>query len=830
MHRLLLRLVPGAAVLAGCVVLGAAGAGRLPAVGPLLDPASGIWAVARAAEPIGGRLSLRGLQAPVEVVVDRRGVPHIFAASELDAYRALGFLTARDRLLQLELQTRAAAGRLTEWVGEVALGADRQARRLGFPRLVEQSLAGMDTASEGYRSIAAYAEGVNAWIDGMRPADLPLEYRLLGVRPERWSPANTLYLLGRMALTLALNDPSLAKAAAAARVGWEAADALFPVNAPLQEPIQPNPVDRPRQLTGPIPGPGPGDSGAARAATRLAAAHAAFGMGRRGPEDVAYGSNNWAVSPARSATGHALLAGDPHLELSLPSIWYQAHLVVPGRLDVQGVTLPGAPWVIIGFNREVAWSFTNTGADVNDYYEESVDDPDHPARYRLDGEWRPLERRVEVFLDRAGDTLAVDTLRFTHRGPLQRTDAGWLSMAWTIYSGRSSADHFVRANRARTVGEFLEAMRDYEAPAQNMLVADRRGTIAVRSTGRYPRRAAGRGDRVLDGTRSAADWNGALPLEYYPFSLNPARGFLSSANQQPVDPAVNPRYLGADWPGPWRALRINALLRGDSAVSVEAMARLQADHTGARALAFLPRLLAPAGDPARATPVPDGAAEARRLLAGWTGRYARDDRQAVLFEAVMRELGRRTWDELIPPGAPDSAVPRPRPDDAVLLALLDQPDNPWWDDRRTPEVERRDDVIDAALAAGLERARREHGEPGGEGWRWDAVHRANIHHLLRIPALSALGLPVDAGPSTVNPSSGRGTAGASWRMVVELGPEVRAWAIYPGGQSGNPASRHYRDLLPAWLDGRLDPLPNPASADALDRAQIESRLTLRPRG
>jgi penicillin amidase len=827
MKTFIVRIVGGLMLLGAALFLGAVGLAPVPPLGPVLDPANGVWAVARAARPLSGSVRITALEQPVDVVIDRRGVPHIYASTELDAHRALGYLVARDRLFQLELQTRAGSGRLTEWIGAAGLESDREARRLGFPRLVERSVARADTTAEGYRAVRAYADGVNAWIDRMSRADLPLEFRLLRKRPERWDVANTYYLLARMALTLAYNDPSLLKADAAARVGWVAADALFPVNAPIQEPIQPNSVDAPRYAFAPIPPPGPGDSAAA---VTVALAARAFSATRaRGEEAV--GSNNFAVAPEKTAAGHALLAGDPHLELTLPSIWYQVHLVVPGRLDVQGVTLPGAPWVTIGFNRDIAWSFTNTGSDVNDYYRETVDDRDRPTRYQVDGEWQPLDVRVEAYRGPRGDTLAVDTMRFTHRGPLVPVDSTWLSMAWTVYAGRSSADLFVRANRARTAGEFLEAMQAYDSPAQNMLVADRRGTIAIRSTGRYPTRpGAGRGDVIWDGSRSASDWTGSLPIELYPFSLNPLRGFLSSANQQPVDPLMNPSYLGAHWYSPWRALRINALLRADATVTPDELRRVQIDHTSARALAFLPLLLGPAADSGSTRASAADAAEARRLLRDWNGRYDRENRRAVLFEAVMRELVRRTWDELAPAGAPpDSAYPAPKPEDAVLLALFEDSTNAWWDHRGTPDrVERRDDIIDRALAAGLARARREHGEPDGEGWRWGAVHQANIHHLLRIPAFGALGLPVDAGPSAVNPSSGRGTAGASWRMVVELGSEIAAWATYPGGQSGNPASPHYADFLPVWREGRLDSLISPAAATEFSAGSIESRVRFRP--
>jgi penicillin amidase len=534
------------------------------------------------------------------------------------------------------------------------------------------------------------------------------------------------------------------------------------------------------------------------------------------------GSNNWAVGPARAKAGKALLAGDPHLELSLPSIWYQAHLVVPGTLDVSGVTLPGAPWVIIGFNRALAWSFTNTGSDVNDFYRETVDDRSAPTRYQVDSTWRQLETRIEVFHDRQGRELAVDTIRFTHRGPLLKVDSTWLSMAWTAFDSTDQGAEFLTIDRAQNVAEFLAGSASYLVPAQNMLVADRDGAIAIRSTGRYPiRPGSGRGDQIFDGRSATNDWQGSLALEAYPFALNPPRGFLSSANQQPVDPRLNPRYLGSDWESPWRAMRINRLLRADSQVTVESMRRYQTDSESERAKAFLPLLLGRTLDSARRNTASPAAKAARSLLADWDGSYRTDDRHAVLFEAVMAELSRRTWDELRS-GAP--GVGRPlRPGEPVLWQLLRDSVNLWWDDRSTPAVERRDEIIEAALAAALDSTTQKYGEPS-EKWRWGAVHHVSIHHLLRIPALSALDLEVPGGPSTVSPSSGGGGFGASWRMVVELDSPVRAWATYPGGQSGNVTSRHYRDLLDRWIAGELDSLVVPATADELGPELVEGRI------
>ncbi len=826
MNRRILSAAGGVLLLGLAGIAAVRGAGPLPPLGPLLDPAHGVWATARAALPLGNRtIKARIFEGEVQAVVDARGVPHIYAEHELDAYRALGYLVARDRLFQLELQTRAAAGTLTELVGARALSTDRESRRFGFGRLVERRLAAVDSQSGAFRAMTAYAEGINAWIGSMRPGDIPLEYRLLGKTPARWDARNTYFLLARMALMLAYNDPSIVKTRAAARIGWPAAEALFPVEAPIQEPIQPNPGDTTRARFDPIPPPGLPDS-AARTLLAGFDALPRWLASVRGNAEDAIGSNNWAVAPFRSASGRALLAGDPHLELSLPSIWYQAHLVVPGQLDVAGVTMPGAPWVIIGFNRDIAWSFTNTGADVNDFYRETVDDAGSPTTYQLDGTWHPLELRVETYRSPTGAVLATDTVRFTHRGPLWRVDGGWLSMAWTVYRSEMNGAEFQAIERVRSVPEFLAATSGFSVPAQNMLVADRHGSIAIRSTGTYPIRPySGRGDVIRDGSQSAADWTANLPPAEYPFAQDPPQGFLSSANQQPVDPAANARYFGAHWYSPWRAIRINDLLRGDPAVTADAMRQWQVDPGSARADAFMPFLLGTGLPAARLAAAPSKTQDARALLAEWDRRYTLTNTGAVLFEAVMAELARRTWDELAGPDSvarvPDEAPVRPA--DALLLGLLRQPQNSWWDDRRTAAaVETRDEILEASLAAGLDSVVARYGAPG-DAWQWNKVHHANINHLLRIPALSALGLGVAGGPSTLSPTSGRGTSGASWRMVVELGSEVRAWGIYPGGQSGNPVSRHYRDQLPAWLGGQLDSLVVPATIDQFP-AEMPSRL------
>lgn len=814
-------------LLGGLVHVGRSGAGPLPPLGPFLDPVRGVWgAVAYADLPDSATATLPGLGDGVEVRYDTRGVPHIFAASEEDAIRALGYVVARDRLFQLELQARAGAGTLTELVGAVAVRADSEPRHLGMPRGAEQKLAALEPGSLGRHLLEAYAQGVNAYIDAAPPAEWPVEYKLLGRRPMRWQPIHTLNLYARMGHTLAYLNGERERIAARALVGDAAAQALFPVDSPIQEPIQPNGDAGPRLLQVTIPAPGAVDSAALALLPFLPG-----GARNAGDPDVSrlYASNNWAVAPSRSASAHALLAGDPHLGLTLPSIWYEAHLVVPGRLDVYGVTIPGAPGIVIGFTRDLAWSLTNTGADVLDYYRETVDDQERPSRYMVDDAWRPVERREEVYRGKRGEVLRVDTVRYTHRGPMQRLGNEWVSMRWTVNEPTNLAEAFYHATKATTATAFLDAFaRDYFAPAQNVIVADRSGTIAIRSTGHFPLRPTGTdGLTILDGSRSANDWQGYWAVSQYPQAVNPAQGFLASANQQPIDPRQAPGYLGYEQAyEPWRALQINRLLRANARVTLDDMRRYQTDPGSVRADWFVPYLRAAAATVRARGGAPPSLAAADSILAAWDRQYTVGNSAAILFETALTQVTRRTFDELIPPG--DSARVA-TPSLGVVLTLMADSASAWWDDRRTANVvEDRDAILASALAAAFDTLSARHGPPAKGGWAWGKVATAQVNHLLGLAGFSARELPVQGGRGTLNPSVQNGGFGASWRMVVELGPRVRALATYPGGQSGNPASPRYADRLRFWRDGDLELLVVPPALDSLSPSQVSARLTLTP--
>ncbi|MBI2409122.1 MAG: penicillin acylase family protein [Gemmatimonadetes bacterium] len=814
------------AMLAGAVYIGARPIGRVPALGPFLDPAHGVWAVARTAElPRTASLRMAGLTDSVAVRYDDRGVPHIFAHNETDLMRALGFVVARDRLFQMELQTRAVAGTLSELVGAATLEADREARAQGLAWGALRKWRAIPDTAESHRLVTAYSDGVNAYLAQMTRDDVPLEYRLLGATPQAWKPEYTYFLLARMSLTLSWNDEELRRAGLEALVGARAADALFPVNAPIQEPIQPVPGRRaPRFAGGVLPPPAPHDSArlvVAEAFERAAESPTIAAL--RGTGEVAVGSNNWAVAPQRAAAGRALLSGDPHLQLTLPSIWYEVHLQVPGVIDTYGVTIPGGPIIPIGFNRSMAWTATNTGADVLDYYAETVDDRRHPTQYLLDGAWKPLERRIEEYRGRSGRVLRTDTIYHTHRGPMLRAGGQWLSRRWTALEISDEGEALHLADKARSVDEFMTVMGRYVGPAQNFLTADTLGHIAIRSTGFYPiRPATVRGDHITDGTKSANDWQGYWPVERYPQAKDPAQGYLASNNQQPKDPVVDPSYMGSNWPSPFRAMRINALLRADSAVTPDAMRRYQTDPVSAQTELFLPAMLDAVARAAAAGVADTFAIRGAALLREWDGRFTADNERAVLYDAAMAELTQRTWDELR--GATN--VRRgPTPGATILAELMRDPTSPWWDVRSTPARETRDSVLVVSLGTAYRTVAQRYGPPGPR-WKWSGIRTATINHMLRLPGLGRTKIPMTSGRGTLSPSDGDGAHGASWRFVVELAPDVRAWGTYPGGQSGNPVSERYDDRLTSWRAGTLDTLRFPRRAADLPAPRFS--LTLRP--
>jgi penicillin amidase len=501
-------------------------------------------------------------------------------------------------------------------------------------------------------------------------------------------------------------------------------------------------------------------------------------------------------------------------------------------MDVGGVSIPGLPGISIGYTRAFAWSATNTGADVMDFWRETVDNADAPTTYELDGQRVPFaDTRIEQYRDAAGAVIATDTVYYTHRGPMTRQGTEWLSMRWTVLEAGREIEAFLAGQQAATAGAFLDSMAVYyKAPAQNWIVADTAGTIAIRSTGRYPVRAdSGRGTVVRDGRTRATDWIGDWPVSRYPQAIRPAQGYLASANQQPIDPAAEPLYLGADPQyETWRALQINRLLRADAAVTPDAMRRYHTDPGSVRAETLAPALVRAARAKAAAGDTSASLAAAAALLGAWDHRYTRDNTAARLFETALQRAATLLYDELVPQG---DSVRVATPTDAQLPGLIADSANAWWDRRATPARETRDDILAAALASAYDTLVVQYGNPAATPWTWGKVAPASPNHLLRLAGFAAPYRPVDGGRGTLNPSVGPGVRranfGASWRMVAEMDRRPRIRAVYPGGQSGNPGSPRYLDRYAMWADGQLDSVRTPRTPQDLAAADTRAVLTLK---
>ncbi len=778
--------------------------GGFPAAGRFLSPFHGFWQNAETRDSFAdGEPRLAGLLERVTVHYDERRVPHIFAQNDRDLFFAQGYVTARDRLWQMEFQTAAAGGRLAEILGSGALERDRYQRRVGLVYGAENTLGEIMAEPETRLAVTAYTEGVNAYIGGLRKRDYPIEYKLLGYDPEPWTPLKCAILIKSMAWVLSGQNADLRMNNTLDRFGEDVVRDLFSYPSGSDDTVIPRatPWDfEPRKVIRPD--------------TPLI-------QGSTGTENSAgIGSNNWAVSGTRTASGYPILANDPHLGLSLPSLWYEIQLVSP-TLNVYGVSLPGGPGVVIGFNRHIAWGFTNAGTDVTDWYEITFKD-DTLQEYRHGDRWRRVETVIEEIRVRGGGTFR-DTVRYTHHGPVV-WDSSYTpsdsrvpkrhAFRWAAHDGGNAWLTCLRLNRARGYDDFVEALPHLTAPGQNFAYADVEGNIAIWHNGRFPVRWEGQGAFIADGSDPLHDWQDWIPHAHKPHVKNPERGFVSSANQRPADPSY-PYWLKAGYSSPMRARRINERLAEMKDITPDDFRSLQLDTKHLRAQFVLPALLAFI-EPRSLSP--DQAA-VYRTLRDW-GYSANAGKTApTAFDSWWRNLYRAIWNDEF--GGVETNLQFPSSDRTVRL-ILDEPNARWYDDTRTEQVETLPDLARSTFESTSRQLTGRLG-PIGEAWKWGRYKGAEIRHLLRIPEFSRMNLFVGGGRDIVN-ATNRGH-GPSWRMVVSLGPDVKAWGIYPGGQSGNPGSRHYDTFVDTWVRGELDELlfmKTPEDGEG----RIEERLIL----
>jgi penicillin amidase len=792
----------------------------LLALGLLLLVALGgaAWVLWRSLPAAEDSAAIPGLSAPVAITLDQHGVPRIAAASERDAFAALGWLHARDRLFQMELMRRAAAGRLAEIAGPAALKNDRMMRTLGLARRAEADLTTLDPATRD--ALAAYASGVNAWIEREGRFAAP-EFLALG-RPEPWLPEHSLLWGKVMGLWLSGNFRDELDRV---RLPPEARAALWPTETSPGRPDWPFAAPPPAHAPAPAPAPTPAPQreGALtpEQARRLAAALPTWPAPFTLPPNA---SNSWVLAGARTASGRPLLANDPHLGFGAPILWYLVRIDLPGGRMLAGASAPGVPLIVIGRNERLAWGFTNNGADVQDLF---VEQPAGEGRYQTPEGPRRFEEIEERIAVRGAEAVTI-RVRETRHGPVisdldETPPARPLALAAANLAAQDTAPAGLLAlNRARNLAEARAAAALITSPVQNLAVAEASGGIALYTTGRVPVRRAGDGSAPVPGHDGSHDWLGWAAPEALPAAENPPSGVLANGNNRtaPADFAV---FMGRDWMGEWRFRRIGERLEAAGRPDAAAMAALQMDDTSllARALlaegGLLRRIARPAGP----------AAVALDLLLAWDGAMVASLPQPLIFNAWKRRFAALAQ-------AAGGVEPRDNgrlqgwPSEFVAALASDPALAARWC--------RGDCVALAAQALG-EAVAELQAMAGRDpaAWRWGAYHVAELDHPLlgRIPLLGGLFRlrAVTAGDGeTVSRGGLRGGPGAAGfahvhgaglRLVADPGDTETTLAMIATGQSGHPLSRHWADLLAPWRDGDTLRLTR-------EPAQVTARLRLAP--
>jgi penicillin amidase len=714
----------------------------------------------RSLPTLDGAVELSGLEGPVEVLRDRFGVPQVFAESERDLFFAQGYVHAQDRFFQMEVGRRAGQGRLSELIGGSALEFDRLSRTIGFGRIAAASEK--NGPPETLEILRSYSAGVNACLS---TEPLPPELRLLRLlEPKPWRPSDTAAWSMIIAWSLSAS--------------WEL--------KLLRE--------------------------------------AAEGLGDwnnlRGHLDPEKGSNAWAVSPARSASGSALLAGDPHLVLGIPCLWYEVGLY-GGPYRVVGASLPGTPGVVIGHNEEIAWSVTAALTDVQDLYVERFKEGGS-SLYEHAGGWREAGIRIEEIPVRGRREPVIQRVRTTVHGPVI-TDVlgdveGELALRWATPNPLGLVGAGLAVNRAGNKEEFLDALQSWTVPNQNFVFADRTGVTGKALAGPVPIRNNHRGDRPVPGWDGEHEWEGFLPFEKLPKSFDAAEGYVASANEAPEGDTIAGAYL----PG-YRKARIEELLRATDEHSLETFREIQGDLYCAPAHALARRL-------AKLNSPPEKADRLLRELAEWDGNLTAESRPGAAARVALEVILRRATGAPAPTGStlPTGVESHPT---RLVPKLLNEPDG----------------LPEGVLREAFEEAVQILGESCGSdprGWSWGALHVVDLRNPLgRVGALrGALNrgpYPAGGDANTIRlaafgsgrsdtsgrPFFGPVTTGPNYRFVVDTGDWEKAWSLVSPGQSGHPASPNYDDQIGLWRNVRYRPM-----VFGLKTAQLAAkhRLVLEP--
>jgi penicillin amidase len=786
----------------------------MPIIHNILGPIarSGLtWLSRRRLPQTEGKLTLPGLLASVEIIRDRWGIPHIYANTSHDLFFAQGFVHAQDRLWQMEINRRIGQGRLSELFGELALDTDRTARTFGFNRLGQVDWA--NVTGDLREILQAYVAGVNAFLNSP-DTKLPVEFTLLTHGPEPWQPEDTLAFTRVMLWQLSHAwYGEIIRSQIAQTVGAERGAELeihYPENNPLTLPngIDFNRLDRVGSLqkaNGPF-----------------------LSRGK--------GSNAWAVSGHRSATGHPILCNDMHLALVLPSLWYEVHLVADD-LNVTGVTLPGVPLVLVGHNTRIGWGMTLAFTDCEDLFIEKVD-PKNPGRYQFRGEWPEAEVIAEAIHVKKRTEPHVEQIIVTRHGPIISDVVGSPDQRIAVKSmalqPTSSLNGWLLLNRAGHWDEFVDAMRLIDATQLNVIYADVEGNIGYWVTGKVPVRARGDGTVPVPGWTGEYEWIEEVPFAEMPHCFNPVEGHVVSCNHRIV-PDDYPHFLGNVWMNGYRARRIVDFLELKDKLSIDDFKALHIDFTCLPGREFVTRL------EGHTCSDPDGQL-ALDLLRDWDGQLTPDSVGGTLYEVTRYMLVRN----LLEPGLGQDLTLRYMGqgfhpvllpshefyghDTVTMLRLLDNPDSLW-----VKEAGGREAALTRSLKQAVEWLRAELG-PDVDCWQWGKIHRVTFAHALSLrkpldqvfnrgpfPIGGDTDTPCQTAMYPDDPYDNKAWA-PSFRQIVDLGDLSRSVAIFPPGQSGQLGSPHYDDLIEPWLTGEYHPML--WTRDQVEQ-EVKSRLVLK---
>lgn len=790
---------------------------------PLLAIGGGYIWWSRSLPKLDGEIRLAGLDAGVRVIRDKHGVPHIFAGDLKDAARTLGYLHAQDRFFQMDITRRVLQGRLAETIGPRGLPLDRLYRTLDLAGRGRASYAVLPDGLKAH--MQAYADGVNAWLQTSGQA-LPLEYTLLGFEPEPWRPGDAIIWGKGMAWKLSANwRQDATRAMLAAAYGRERTERLFPPRSP-EWPItlQPEIARGPSRGASMLPRWDGDDTWMRNTALldRLLALPSAGGGA----------SNEWVVDGTRSATGKPILANDPHLELDIPILWYLVRVTTP-EITLSGATAPGAPLIVLGQNGHIAWGFTTTDSDTQDLFVETQAGDDSQSYLTPDGP-QPI-RSEKVTIKVKGESSVELTRRETRHGPIisdigQQADAlagegKIISLAWTgLARDDTTADALFQLSLAKSWQEFLDAMRAYRSPAQNIVYADRVGNIGFINAGLVPIRKSGDGRYPADGASGVSDWSGEVPFEGWPKLFNPPAGAIVNSNNAVIGPDY-PYWFGRDQTAGYRAIRIIELLGAKPRHDLDSMAAIQTDIQAAHARDLVPFLL-------KLQPETELERQALKLLAKWD--FSADHRhpEPLILDWWLRRMNEELLKSGLDPLAPVSGALNA----SVVVSVLREPNGFC---RTADAGEDCMKAVRAALQKTLAELSSRYGADISK-WRWGDEHVAVMENqvLDNIPGfrnLFGVAFPSDGGFYSVNRGGSLGgpgekhpllrKSGAGFRGIYDLADPTRSRFIIATGQSGHPLSPFYADQLPLYKAGRSIRLD--LSEDEL-KAEASGTLIFRP--